>query len=259
MAACAVTLKGVVKDYPSRKGQSPVSVLDHISIDLPAGKVVALYGPNGCGKTTILNLAAGLDQPDSGVVDLVRNAVPGQSCSVGYLFQDYRKSLLPWKTALANVAFPLQAQGFEKADARQRASDFLSRAGFGFRQELFPYQLSAGQQQAVALAAILVRTPDILLLDEPFSAFDHRIRLDICTRFADLVQPDGATAIVSHDIDEAIFLSDVLCLLSERPASVTKSFEIPFQRPRVTSLLVTDEFVRFRRQVIESFLAEFQR
>ncbi len=253
----AIMLRNVTKKFPIKEPPGSIPVLNGFDLDVDSGKIVALFGPNGCGKTTALNIAAGIETADSGEVSLTANDSHRQR--VGYVFQNFREVLLPWESALENVGFGLRASGVPPVQARKRAASFLDKYGFIFPRENYPYQLSVGQQQTVALARALIQNPANILLDEPFSALDHEARF----RMQDLVElviRTEATAgvLVSHDVDEALYLGDELILLSKRPGRVIRRLEIPFARPRRHDLLATAEFASLRREVVAAFLKEVQ-
>jgi NitT/TauT family transport system ATP-binding protein len=254
----AISLKSVTKMFPSKEFGRPLLVLDNIDLEVLKGKVVALYGPNGCGKTTILNIVSRIETPDSGVVSV--NGDGQHSPLVGYAFQNFRDVLLPWESALDNVSFGLRALGVSRASARERTVSFLEKHSFAFPRDNYPYQLSIGQQQTVALARTLIQEPANALLDEPFAALDHKARFRM-QDFVESVVRTNSTSIlfVSHDVDEALYVSDELVLLSKLPAKVIMRFSVPFERPRRRELLTSAEFAALRREVITSFLKEVER
>lgn len=254
----AINLVGVRKSYRSGESGESVMVLDGIDLVVPEGKVVALFGPNGCGKTTILNIVAGIEPPDIGCVSV--NGKHADSPVIGYAFQNFRDVLLPWESALSNVSFGLRATGIQSAAARDRAIAFLDKHGFAFPRDNYPYQLSIGQQQTVALTRTLIQEPANVLLDEPFSALDNRARFKM-QDFVELVVKTNSTSvlIVTHDVDEALYVSDEVVMLSRSPAKVLKRFVVPFERPRRHDLLTSAVFSELRREVVATFLQEVAR
>ncbi len=251
----AISLKSIMKGFRSKETGQSVTVLDSIDLDVPESKVVALFGPNGCGKTTILNIVAGIETPDCGDV-----SVTGEHANapvVGYAFQNFCDVLLPWESALDNVTFGLRAMGVASAPARERAGAFLDKHGFVFPRGNYPYQLSIGQQQTVALARTLIQEPANVLLDEPFSALDNRARFRL-QDFVESIGKTNSTAVlfVTHDVDEALYVSDEVVMLSKLPARVLKQFPVPFPRPRRHDLLTSVEFSNLRREVVATFLQE---
>lgn len=250
----AIALRSVAKGFPSKQSAEVVPVLDDIDLDVPEGRIVALFGPNGCGKTTLLNIVAGIERPDTGTVRV--DGFGSHPVRLGYVFQNFHEVLLPWKSALDNVAFALRALGVSQTEARERTLAFLDEYDFHFPRHNYPYQLSIGQQQTAALARVLIQNPANILLDEPFAALDHEARFRMQEVAFSALLNEVAVLIVSHDIDEAIYLSDELVLLSRRPARVVATFAVPFSRPRRSELLASSEFTALRRKVIEGFLAE---
>lgn len=251
----SIALRGVSKKFPVKQSSASLPVLDGIDLTIADGSVTALFGPNGCGKTTILNVIAGIESHDSGSVEVNGDRTDGPL--VGYSFQNFHEVLLPWKSALDNVAFALLATGTPRATAVERSRSFVDAHGFAFPRENYPYQLSLGQQQTVALARTLIHSPSNVLLDEPFAALDHEARF----RMQDVVisvlsEKPTAVVFISHDVDEALYMSDELLLLSKRPARVIQRFPVPFERPRRHDLLASAEFATLRREVIAAFLKE---
>jgi NitT/TauT family transport system ATP-binding protein len=254
----AITLTGVRKAFLSREPGQSITILDAIDLDVPAGKVVALFGPNGCGKSTILNIVAGIETADSGSL-----SVTGKHANapvVGYAFQNFREVLLPWASALDNVSFGLRAMGVPPVAARERTIAFLDNHDFAFPSGNYPYQLSIGQQQTVALTRTLIQEPANVLLDEPFSALDNRSRFKMQDFVESVVKMNSTSVLfVSHDVDEALYVSDEIVMLGSLPAKVLKRFTVPFDRPRRHDLLTSAEFSNLRRQVVATFLQEIAR
>ena len=254
----AISLKGITKSFLSKESGQQVTVLKAIDLEVPKGKVVSLFGPNGCGKTTILNIVSGIEKQDSGKVLI--NGDDHQGKIVGYAFQNFRDVLLPWKSALDNVSFGLRALGIPRVTARKRTVAFLEKHNFKFPRGNYPYQLSIGQQQTVSLARTLIQDPANILLDEPFSALDHKARFLMQDVVESVVTTNNTSVLfVSHDIDEALYLSDELILLSIMPTTVIKRFSVPFDRPREHELLANSEFSELRQEVVASFLKEVTR
>lgn len=254
----AISLKSVRKGFRSKETGESVTVLDGIDLDVPESKVVALFGPNGCGKTTILNIVAGIETADGGDVSVTGKHA--HAPVVGYAFQNFRDVLLPWESAFDNVTFGLRAMGIAPAVARERAVAFLDKHGFGFPRGNYPYQLSIGQQQTVALTRTLIQEPANVLLDEPFSALDNRARFRM-QDFVESIVKTNSTAVlfVTHDVDEALYVSDEVIMLSKIPASVLKRFPVSFPRPRRHDLLTSAEFSNLRRELVATFLQEVGR
>jgi len=250
-----IVVRNISKSFPAKDDAMTIKVLNGVDLDVPDGQIVALFGPNGSGKTTLLNVISRIESSDSGHVDVRANT--NDRPLLGYALQNFRDALLPWKTALDNVAFGLMALGVPHATARQQTNAFLEEYGFKFPRMSYPYQLSGGQQQTVVLARSFIQRPFNLLLDEPFGALDHEARFRIQDLVISLLQKAPcALLLVSHDIDEALYMSDELVLLSHRPGHVVERFPVPFQRPRSHVLLASPEFSSLRRQVVAAFLKE---
>jgi NitT/TauT family transport system ATP-binding protein len=251
----SITLRGITKKFPIKQSASLLPVLDGIDLQVSDGSVVALFGPNGCGKTTILKIVAGIEPADSGDVDV--KAETTDKPLIGYAFQNFHEVLLPWLSATENVAFGLRALGVSRREAIETSKCFLDNYNLMFPRDNYSYQLSIGQQQTVALARTLIQSPSNLLLDEPFAALDHEARYRMQDAVLSVSNKLNSTILViSHDIDEAMYMSDELLLLSKRPARIIQRFTIPFSRPRRHDLLTTVDFALLRREILSVFLEE---
>ena len=225
--APAAELRNVVKRFPGHGGRHGVTTaLDDVSFAVGKGEFVSIIGPSGCGKSTVLNLAAGLARPDAGEVIFDGVPVDGPNRRVGYMTQD--DALFPWRSVLENVALPLEIKRVPKAERLARAHDILRRVGLGDFAGHLPGQLSGGMRKRVSLARTLVYGPEFLLLDEPFSALDAQTRIVIQSELKKIVAELGLTVIlVTHDLHEAIALSDRVLVFSRRPARLINSVWIP--------------------------------
>jgi NitT/TauT family transport system ATP-binding protein len=218
-------------------------VLDDVSFYVPSHGVVAVLGPNGSGKSTLLRLLAGLLVPDSGNVLIDGAPVADADQRVGLVFQEPR--LLPWRTALDNVAFPLELAGVAREERTERARALLELVGLTGFARAYPQQMSGGMRQRAAIARALVRDPQILLLDEPFSALDALTRERFNAELLDIWQRTGTTiVIVTHSIPEAVFLADEVVVLTDRPGRVAARVEVPLGRPRTAEALDSAAFSR---------------
>jgi NitT/TauT family transport system ATP-binding protein len=218
-------------DFPDGSG-NPVPVLEGLNLEVRAGTFTAIIGPSGCGKTTILNLLANAIQPSAGAVT-IRDEKPGaHGARAGYLLA--RDSLLPWRTAQKNVELPLELRGgFGPRERQEVAQALLARVGLEGYGDHATRSLSHGMRQRVSLARILAYDPDIMLLDEPFSALDAQTRMKAQEFFLEVWQRDRKTVLlVTHDIQEALFMADQVLVFSPRPARVIKTFDVTFSRPR---------------------------
>jgi sulfonate transport system ATP-binding protein len=206
-----------------------VHALECVSIAVGAGEIVAVVGGSGCGKSTLLRLVCGLDRPSGGRVLLDGAPVTGPHEKIGIVFQEPR--LLPWLTVAANVEFGLD--GRPRAERRARASAQLARVGLADKAAAWPRQLSGGQAQRAAIARALVTRPEVLLLDEPFSALDAFTRIDLQDHLLDLwLDLEPTLLIVTHDVDEAIVLADRVVVMRPRPGRVHEEIAIDLPRPR---------------------------
>ena len=215
----------------TRTEDTLLNVLGGISFDVHEGEIVSLIGESGCGKTTLLRIIQGLTKMDSGVVAVDDVPVTRPGRNRGLVFQ--QANLLPWRSALANVEFGLELMSLPNAERRERARALLELVGLGSAANQYPHQLSGGMQQRIGLARALAIDPKILLMDEPFSALDAQTREVLQ---AELLRIHAATRkttlFVTHDLDEAIYLSDRIVALAARPGRVKKIIDVPFVHPR---------------------------
>lgn len=227
----AVHLKGVSVAY-ALAGGGKYEAVRPVDLSVRDGEFVALLGPTGCGKSTLLNIAAGLMPPSSGSCEIFSERLSGLNAKAGYLFQ--QDALMPWKTALANVAIGLEVAGMPRGQAQEKAQALMARVGLAAFGDRYPHQLSGGQKKRVALAQVLVREPKILLMDEPFGPLDAQTRLIMSELLLDLWQQDRkAVMFVTHDLDEAIALADRVVVMSAGPRShFIGEFAVDLPRPR---------------------------
>lgn len=232
----AIELKAVSKSYEV-SGDSLLAVRD-FSLSIEKGQFVSVVGPSGCGKTTLLRLIAGLIQPSDGHVRVDGREVLGPSADVVLLFQEYGRSLLPWRTVPGNVQFGLEGRGVPREERVAEAERQLALVGLKGFEAYYPWQLSGGMQQRVALARALVCSPKVLLLDEPFGSLDAISREQLEDQLLALWCKLGFTAVlVTHDVDEAIYLGQCVVVLSQRPASLctTEAVDLPYPRSQIES------------------------
>jgi len=228
-AAPAIRLAGLRFDFPA--GGRDLEVLAGIDLEVQRRSVVALVGPNGCGKSTLLRVVAGLLRPTGGEVEIEGRPVAGPDPRVGLVFQEPR--LLPWRTAAANVAFPLEVAGVPAAAREARARELLGLVGLRDWARARPAELSGGMRQRLAIARALALEPSVLLMDEPFSALDALTRERFNVELLRLWERTGTTILlVTHSIPEAVFLADRVVVLSPRPATVAADVAVDLARPR---------------------------
>ena len=212
-----LSVRNVSKSFPGKAGE--VRVLDDLSFDIHARDFVSIIGPSGCGKTTIFNIIAGLIEADGGTMQYRGEAIASLRGRVGYMMQ--KDLLFPWRTVLGNVLLGLETRGIDRDAAEAKARSYLKSFGLAGFENVYPKTLSGGMRQRVALIRTLIMDPDILLLDEPFSALDYQTRLYLEGVLKEAVETYHKTVIlVTHDIDEAVALSKRVVVLSGRPARV---------------------------------------
>ncbi len=230
----------VSKDQPGQR----YTAVQHVDLAVGAGEFVSVVGPTGCGKSTLLNVGAGLLTPSSGTVKAFGQPLAGINARAGYMFQ--AESLMPWRSAQDNVAAGLQFRGVPMMDARAQADDWLRRVGLGGFGNRYPHQMSGGMRKRVSLAQTLVLDPDIILMDEPFSALDIQTRQLMENELLAIWQAQKkAVLFITHDLDEAIALSDRVVVMSAGPGShPIGEFAIDIERPRdVAEIKTTARFL----------------
>jgi len=229
-----IAITGVSRTF-SIRGE-PVRALDGVDLHVPGGGIVAIVGPSGSGKSTLLRLVAGLIAPDGGTVEVGGRAVRGPDPAIGLVFQEPR--LLPWRSAIDNVAYPLELAGRLRQERRARAGELLALMGLEGFEEAHPAQLSGGMAQRVGVARALALEPRVLLLDEPFGALDALTRDQLDLEVLRLWERLGMTVlVVTHSIPEAVFLADRVVVLSARPGRVVAEVPVGLGRPRAWGAL----------------------
>jgi len=224
-------VENLTKSYPAQGEGDAVPVLAGLEATVGQGRFVSLIGPSGCGKTTLLRIIAGLEPADQGRVLLDGQAMTKPSARVGMVFQQY--ALLPWRTCLGNVELGLEMAGRGAAQRRQEARAYLDAFGLAEFAGRYPHQLSGGMQQRVAIARTLILGPELVLMDEPFGSLDSQTRNALQEFLLKVWSGRGDTIVfVTHNVDEAVFLSDEVLVLSARPARVLKRLLIDEPRPR---------------------------
>lgn len=231
-------MKAVSKRFPG------YAALENVTLDVPAGSFVSIVGPSGCGKSTLLNLIAGLIAPSVGAIEIFGEPLVGINRRASYLFQ--QDALLPWKTVLDNIQFGLTIRGRNGRESRDEAEVWMKRVGLSGFGHHYPYQLSGGMRKRVGLAQCWIVQPDLILMDEPFSALDVHTRLRMEAEILGLWTESNTTVLfVTHDLEEAISLSDEVFLLSAGPASgIVGRYAVDLKRPR--DLMVMKMEPRFR-------------
>ena len=225
-------VQGLSKSYRQASGETTVAI-DNITCQVEAGGFVSFVGPSGCGKTTLLMSIAGLLAPTSGRVIVNGNSVAGPPANLVLLFQEYNKSLFAWRSVLGNVRFGLEARRHQSAGAEKTAEALIELVGLKGFESHYPWELSGGMQQRVAIARALAYEPEVLLMDEPFGSLDALTRLELEDVLLRIWAELKTTILfITHDIEEAIYLSDRIWVLSRRPSQIIDEIEITFTRPR---------------------------
>lgn len=235
-----------------RKSYGDTEVFKDLSISIERGKISALFGPNGCGKSTLLNILCGLTLKDGGGFEVENFNKFGFS----YIFQNYRESLLPWKTNYENVAFPLRIQKRSEAEISARVKDLQKIFDIRFEWNGYPYQLSGGQQQVLAFIRALVTLPELLFIDEPFSSLDYENNLKLREHLQQYYLKYKPTILlITHNIEEAVHLASEIVVLSKKPTTVIDRLNNPLPYPRTIDTLKTKEF----NDVEDKILSVFQK
>jgi ABC-type nitrate/sulfonate/bicarbonate transport system ATPase subunit len=233
----------VTKSYPMKDG-SRITVLDDIDVTVEDGEFFSMVGPSGCGKSTLLSILAGFVDPDRGDIELEGS---GSDSRIGFVFQD--PTLLDWKTVGENVKFALESMGVPESEHDERIDDVLDRVGLSEFRDEYPQQLSGGMRQRVGLARALSIDPDVLMMDEPFSSLDEITARELRQDLLDIWRKEGKTVLfVTHNIQEAAYLSDRIAILSQKPTQIQTLVEVDIDRPRS---LEDSEIIDYEAVVLE--------
>ncbi len=241
----SIRAENLRKEFIQPDGQKVVA-LNNVNVQIKAGEFVSLIGPSGCGKSTFLRLLAGLTKPDEGKFTLDGTPITGPGYERGLVFQD--PTLFPWLTVYDNIAFGVKIRNVYH-EKKKEVQDFIRLVGLEGFEKAYPHQLSGGMAQRVALARALVNHPKVLLLDEPFGALDAFTRMNMQDELLKIWQERGTTMVmVTHDVDEAIYLSDRIFVMSARPARIESIIEVGIGRPRERDL---PDFLRLRAKILQ--------
>ena len=228
------------------------------NLTLRRGAFVSVFGPNGCGKSTLINMMAGILPMDSGHV--LFDGRPVSQARIGYVFQNYREAVFPWLRAIDNIRYPLKFLPISDAERQKRIDDLLKSFDVKLDLSLYPYQMSGGQQQLVSIMRALVVDPEVLFLDEPFSALDYEMTLFLREKLQRVLDGRGVTTLlVSHDLDEAVYMADEVLLLTKRPTRVAERIPFSAPRPRVEETTVTPDFIRTKARSLAVFQREVRK
>ena len=261
----SVSIHNLNKTY-AKKGQA-YQVLKDFNLEINSGEFVTIFGPNGSGKSTMLNLIAGLDEADNGEILIAGKS--NKESKVGFVFQNYNESMLPWRTVEGNIRLGVESVGAiprspSSTTPQLNISNLLTQTGLeSIKNKLF-FELSGGQKQLTAIARSFAFEPDIMLLDEPFSALDYSVTKKMQLKIMEMWQNYNhnfsqkllTILFISHDLDEAIFLADKIVILSPRPGRIKEIIEVKLPRPRTLDMLESEEFFELRKQVLDVFRYE---
>ena len=249
VSSIILELNEINKTFYSDSG-GKIQALEGLNFLVTEGEFITLVGTTGCGKTTLLNLIAGLETPDDGQLYLGEDLRLGDN--VTYVFQHY--TLFPWRSTLSNVCFGLQMRGIRRKKRKNEAMQLLSKVGLEGFENTYPYELSGGMRQRAAIAQALAIKPKLLLMDEPFGALDDSTRRELQQMLTELWQENRTTILfVTHNIDEAVLLGDKVLVFSERPGRIIRKFDVDLPRPRNS---VTKEFTDLFMQIRQSLSAQ---
>lgn len=270
--AVKIEIKNVVKTFITTKTEDSflrrlipvgaaeevkVNALDNIDLNIRDGEFVSIVGPSGCGKTTLLRIMHGLEDLDSGTAKINGQVVTEPRPECGFVFQNF--GLYPWRSILDNVAFGLEMQQVARAQRYQHAREFIKLVGLEGFESSYPHQLSGGMQQRVGLARTLAIDPEILLMDEPFGALDAQTKRIMQLELLRILQTQSninTVVFVTHDLEEALLLSDRVVVMTRRPGRVKEIVEVPFPHPREEAIMDTPEFIKLRRHLWDTLKEE---
>ena len=246
-----VTIRGLDKSF------NGAVLYDNFNLDIPKGKIVSIFGPNGCGKSTLINMISGLMPIDSG--EVLFDGKTLDKTTIGYVFQNYRDALFPWMSSWDNIAYPLKRSGMSKEKVKARVDELVALFEIKFNLNLYPYELSGGQMQTVSIMRALAPNPEILFLDEPFSALDFEMTLFIRAKLQEANLTTGVTMmIVSHDLEDAVFLADKILLLTRRPTRIAEYLTFNMAKPRSPESVSEAEFIKTKALALEIFQREMR-
>ena len=238
-----------------RRGRQDVVALNDVNLTIAKGEFLSVVGPSGCGKSTLLRILAGLQKPTSGTVSI--RVDDGSRPLMAPVFQEY--SIYPWRTVEGNVRLGLDAAGVPRREADERVREWIHRVGLSGFEKAYPANLSGGMKQRVALARAFVLEPEVLLMEEPFAALDAQLRTILQDELLSICQErDYTVFFVTHNLDEAVLLSDRIALMSSRPGTVRQIFDVPFGHPRTPEWRRRPEFGALQDQIWDELRADVQ-
>lgn len=247
-----IIMKNVSKRFVSK--EKTIKALDTINLDVEEGEFLCIVGPSGCGKTTLLRIVAGLDKPTAGEISIDGRVVEGPGYDRGLVFQQY--SLFPWRNVIENVAFGLEMKGLSEDKRYEIAREYLKLVGLEGFKDCYPYELSGGMKQRVAIVRALANDPEVLLMDEPFAAIDIQTRNLLQKELLKIWKDTRKTIVfITHNVDEAVFLGDRVAVMSARPGKIIKVFEIDIESMRNR---VGKDFLKIRGKILDILEKEIE-
>jgi NitT/TauT family transport system ATP-binding protein len=251
-----LVVDGIVKRFETPDGV--LTAVDHVSFNVMPGEFLAVIGPSGCGKSTLFNVIGGLLQDYEGRVMVAGETVKGPHASIGMIFQE--ESTFPWRTVIDNVAFPLEIAGMPKAERLEKARHFVELVGLDGFERRYPSELSGGMRQRVSMARTLASEPKIMLMDEPFAALDEQTRLLLGDKVLQIQQDlKQTTLLITHNLTEAVQLSDRILVMTYRPGRTKRIVEIKLPRPRSSEIVGSDAFGHYVAQIWNDLREEASR
>ncbi|MEZ0074430.1 NitT/TauT family transport system ATP-binding protein [Planotetraspora sp. GP83] len=242
-----ISIRGVSKVFQVRDSAELFTAIEDVTLDVREGEFLTLVGPSGCGKSTLLDLVAGLAAPTSGEILLDGTPIAGPGLDRGIVFQQY--ALFPWRTALANIEFGLEAKGIARKERAEKARHYLDLVGLTGFDQRYPHELSGGMRQRVAIARSLAFDPDVLLMDEPFAALDAQTRESLQEELLSIWEKTGKTVIfITHGIDEAVYLGQRVAVMTSRPGQIKQVIGVEFDT-RAGDLRADPKFGEYRHQL----------
>ena len=247
-----ITIRGLHKAFGAH------TLYDGFDLDIPKGKIISIFGPNGCGKSTLINMIAGILPYDKG--QILFDGKDVHETRIGYVFQNYREAVFPWMRAIDNIRYPMKYLDLSKGEKEARIDRLVQSFDVKIDLNKYPYQMSGGQQQMVSIMRALVVDPEVLFLDEPFSALDYEMTQFLRDRLQKVfIERPVTTLLVSHDLDEAVYLADYVLLLSRNPTRIADFVPFDAARPRTAETTLTPDFLRVKGHSLEIFQREVRK
>jgi NitT/TauT family transport system ATP-binding protein len=244
-----VTVRGLSKSFAG------APLYTDFNLDVPRAQIMSIFGPNGCGKSTLMNMISGLVPVDTG--EILFDGKSLKDTKIGYVFQNYRDALFPWMTSWDNIAYPLRRAGMKERDVAARVDELAKLFEIRFELKRYPYELSGGQMQTVCIMRALAPRPEVMFLDEPFSALDFEMTLFIREKLQEAHMATGVTmVIVSHDLEDAVFLADRVLLLTRRPTRIAEIIPFDMPRPRLPEHMADERFIKVKAHTLDVFRRE---